>query len=42
MTLKPPVDNNLAMVIEMGLDTLTPERLKELQSLLGMLEILKS
>ena len=42
VTLKPPVDNNLAMVIEMGLDTLTPERLKELQSLLGMLEILKS
>jgi hypothetical protein len=30
------------MVTEMGLDKLTPERLKELQTLLGTLEMLKS
>jgi hypothetical protein len=42
VTLKPPVDNNLAMDKEMGLDSLTPERLKELQTLFVMLEKLKS
>jgi hypothetical protein len=42
VTLKPPVDNNLAMDKEMGLYKLTPEKLKELQALVGMLEKLKS
>ena len=37
-----PVDDDQTMVKEMGLDKLTPERLKELQALLGMLEKLKS
>ena len=37
-----PPDDDQEMVKEMGLDKLTPERLKELQALLGMLEKLKS
>jgi|MDTC01.2.fsa_nt_gb hypothetical protein len=35
-------DDDQAMVIEMRLDKLTPEKLKELQALVGMLEKLKS
>ena len=37
-----PVDDDQTMVKEMGLDTLTFERLKKLQALLGMLQELKS
>ena len=35
-------DDDQAMVIETGLYKLTPEKLKELQALVGMLEKLKS
>ena len=35
-------DDDQAMVIEMGLDKLSHEKLKELQALVGMLEKLKS
>ena len=37
-----PEEDNDAVVKEMGLDKLTPERLKELQQVLGMLEKLKA
>jgi hypothetical protein len=37
-----PVDDDQTMVKESGLGTLTFERLKELQALLGMLQELKS
>ena len=40
--LHTPPDDDQTMVKEMGLDKLTPERLKELQALLVMLEKLKS
>ena len=40
--LQAPPEDDQTIVKEMGLDTLTPERLKELQALLGMLEKLKS
>ena len=35
-------DDDQAMVIEMGLDKLTPEKLKYMQALVRMLEKLKS
>ena len=38
----PEVEDNDTVVKDMGLDKLTPERLKELQQVLAMLEKLKS